>query len=251
MYEKELSVVEKVMREAEGLLRKHYDCVVDVQRKKDESPVTAADKELDAHIRKRLFESFPGDAVNSEESPWNTSRGRRMWLVDPIDGTDNFIEKNDEFSVCVALVADGQPVLGVVYAPLLGKRYVALAGQGAFLNGKKITVDASRDFSEAIQVVSRHLGGDAGKSEFPKNFRLGSSALRMCAVAEGLADVFFYRKTGDDSRLHTWDLAASAIILREAGGAVVDLEKQELLFGGEPSLRRGVIASRKDFIEQL
>ena len=193
--------------------------------KADNSPLTAADLASHQLIVNALQALTPELPILSEEAAdisWNIRKTwQRYWLVDPLDGTKEFIKRNGEFTVNIALIEDGEPVLGVIYAPVLNKTYYAAKGEGAFVKHG----DASRAIrvatpGDTVRVVGSrsHPSPDlAGYlAQFPKHDMVPvGSSLKFCLVAEGSADV--YPRFGPTMQ---WDTGAGHIIALEAGARV-------------------------------
>lgn len=202
-----------------------------VWTKTDSSPLTEADLRADRVICDALEQYFPGVAILSEESASGmTRRSDTFFLVDPLDGTKEFIKRNDEFTVNIALITHGRPVAGVVYAPALERMYFAAEGLGAMkrdavgTNPLNLRVQSDRLGSELRIVGSRsHASKELeawlqGLNE-PYTFLAAGSSLKFCLVAEGLADI--YPRFGPTSQ---WDTAAGQAILEMAGGEVRRLD---------------------------
>lgn len=200
----------------------------DVSQKSDDSPVTEADIASHNVIVKALEEAFPQWPIMSEEAadiPWDERKHwDTYWLIDPLDGTKEFIKRNGDFTVNIALIHQGKPVVGVVYAPVLNSCYSGIAGQGAWKdqNGVETVLDISHRAINAVPVVvgSRsHISPDVqeylAKLGEHQMQSVGSS-LKFCLVAEGKADV--YPRLGLTSE---WDTAAAQAVLEAAGGLVV------------------------------
>lgn len=193
--------------------------------KADNSPLTAADLASHQLIVNALQALTPELSILSEEAAdisWNIRKTwQRYWLVDPLDGTKEFIKRNGEFTVNIALIEDGEPVLGVIFAPVLDKTYYAAKGEGAFVKHG----DASRAIrvatpGDTVRVVGSrsHPSPDlAGYlQQFPKHDMVPvGSSLKFCLVAEGSADV--YPRFGPTMQ---WDTGAGHIIALEAGARV-------------------------------
>lgn len=207
-----------------------------VEKKGDGTPVTRADKAADAVIIAGLKQLTPMLPIVTEETlaqiPYETRRDWATgWLIDPLDGTKEFIERTGEFSVNIALVAAGEPVLGVVYAPATGVLYFGGPAVGAWKlavgRQQRIAVQPAQNGSR-IAVSRRHgKKADAFMAQLPQpvtQVHMGS-ALKTCLVAEGKAD--YYPRFGPTSY---WDTAAAHAILRAAGGEVVDLEGKPLQY---------------------
>jgi 3'(2'), 5'-bisphosphate nucleotidase len=215
-----------------------------VQTKADASPLTAADLAAQKVIMAALCALDPMLPVLSEEAhvlPWSERRSwTRYWLVDPLDGTREFVKRNGEFTVNIALIDDHQSVLGVVLAPVTGELFVAERGKGAWLQtvvgGDWQRLQARTLASPPILAGSRSHGslqdgllrGLLGTDY--QRVPLGSS-LKFCLIARGDADV--YLRLGPTSE---WDTAAAQSVLQEAGGAVLDLQGQAFSYNRGESL---------------
>lgn len=213
-----------------------------VEHKQDHSPLTAADLVSHQTIVAVLQELTPQYPILSEESASidfaERSQWQTYWLIDPLDGTREFIKRNDEFSVLIALIHEHAPVLGVVHAPALQKTWYASLGNGAYLQSAQGEPEAihTRTPSELVTIVgSRSHAGDS-LNEFLQQFEnyefisMGS-ILKACLVAEGKAD--FYPRLGLTSE---WDTAAAQIIVEEAGGVINNLNGQALQYNLKESL---------------
>jgi 3'(2'), 5'-bisphosphate nucleotidase len=209
-------------------------------RKEDASPLTLADLAAHRIIARGLAALAPDIPVLSEEEaarPYAERRAwPRFWLVDPLDGTKEFIKRNGEFTVNIALIEQGVPVLGVVYAPALGVSYSAARGAGAFVqrDGAPEAIHAHAWTAGApVRVVASRSHADSRTAALIE--RLGEhervsmgSSLKLCLVAEGKADV--YPRLAPTME---WDTAAAHAVVSEAGGAVFDLDGKELCYGKE------------------
>jgi 3'(2'), 5'-bisphosphate nucleotidase len=211
--------------------------------KDDDSPVTAADLAAQRVIQEGLHALAPGIPVISEEAlaaPWADRRTwRRHWLVDPLDGTREFVKRNGEFTVNISLVEDHRSVLGVVLAPVTGDLYAAAAGEGAW---RQRTPDAARERlatrpADGMLMVTGSRSYGTGRTMAlldrlgpHETFALGSS-LKFCMIARGDADI--YLRLGATSE---WDTAAAQCVLEEAGGAVLDLAGRPFRYNTRDSL---------------
>ena len=208
-----------------------------VEHKDDRSPLTEADRVAHELLTSRLQALMPALPVLSEESVQVDYEKRtgweRFWLVDPLDGTKEFINRNGEFTVNIALIEGHRPVLGVVHVPVARVTYLACAGQGAF---KQQGTDAARairsrrfDGGKPIVVASRsHAGKETEvflKSIGEHDVVSMGSALKICLVAEGAADV--YPRLGPTME---WDTAAAQCVVELAGGNVTDLDRRPLVY---------------------
>jgi len=213
-----------------------------VEHKADRSPLTEADLAAHTVIAEGLKALAPGLPVLSEERlapPYSVrSQWRRYWLVDPLDGTREFVKRNGEFTVNIALIEDGDPVLGVVFAPVLDEMAHAVRGGGAELEraGDRAPLQVAPRNNPPLRVMGSRSHGDGRLVGFLDRigahelFALGSS-LKFCRLAEGGADL--YLRYGPTSE---WDTAAGQCVLEEAGGAVTDLAGKTLRYNQRDSL---------------
>lgn len=190
------------------------------------SPVTEADVSVDAFLKVRLSQILPEAGWLSEETADDPARmGRRLvWIVDPIDGTRAFLSGHPDWSVAIALLADGRPLAGVVYGPALGAFYEARAGLGATLNGAPLAGSPATGLGDARTAGPKPLvdllEARAGRVRHVE--KIPSLALRLARVAEGSVDVGLVSANARD-----WDIAAADLILREAGGLLTGLTGEE------------------------
>lgn len=222
----------------------------EVQHKEDASPVTMADLVAHRVLAAQLAPLLPVCPVVSEEDAGSQAFRQdsgRFWLIDPLDGTKEFIARNVEFTVNIALVVNGQSVLGVVYAPAIDAMYWGGSGLGAFrcVANEKVAIKVSsgeRSSCCRVVVSKSHL------NEKTKLFidRLGvvsliqvGSSLKFCRVAEGVADI--YPRLAPTCE---WDTAAAQAVLEGAGGVLLDLDRQPLLYGKPNVLNASFIATR-------
>ena len=223
--------VVSLAREAGRTILEIYASSFAVQEKDDRSPLTEADLRSEKLILAGLRRIAPEVPVLAEESaraPYSTRAGwDRLWVVDPLDGTKEFVRRNGEFTVNIALVQDHRPVLGVVHAPALDRTYYACEGVGSFRSDAEATGRAIRVADEGPGPV-RVVGSRSHRGNSLDAFleRIGphemvevGSSLKMCLVAEGLADV--YPRLGPTCE---WDTAAGQCVLEQAGGQVLRLD---------------------------
>ena len=236
-----LEPVTAIAAEAGRRILDVYERQFDVTAKDDGSPLTDADRSAHELIVTRLAQLTPGIPILSEESAKieysQRSGWKRFWLVDPLDGTKEFVNRNGEFTVNIALIDNAVPVLGVVVVPVTAVAYVALRGQGAWketggcdrvpirvrnYQGGRATVVASRSHrGEALDNFLEKLSAREGEYVTTS---MGSS-LKLCLVAEGQADI--YPRLGLTSE---WDTAAAHCVVESAGGRVTDLKGQPLRY---------------------
>jgi len=233
----------EIAKQAGRKIMEIYESDFSVEHKDDSTPLTEADTAAHQIIDSGLNALTPDLPILSEESaaiPFEVRKGwQRYWLVDPLDGTREFVKRNGEFTVNIALIDEQQPVLGVVYAPVLGVYYYACRGQGAY----------KRDaMNEPVRIQSRPWQGGRTVIAGSRSHRgtsletfLGNlgdyemipmgSALKSCLVAEGKADV--YPRLGPTSE---WDTAAAQCVVEEAGGRITDTAMRPLRYNTKDSL---------------
>jgi len=214
-----------------------------VEQKGDDSPLTAADLASHRIIMQGLAELEPDTPVLSEEGadiPYATrSQWQRYWLIDPLDGTREFVKRNGEFTVNIALIEQGRPVVGVVHVPVSGISYLGQSDKGAFKIAADDTVSPIQ-VREKRQATAQVAGSRSHAGDSLQRFldRLGDheivsmgSSLKLCLVAEGIADI--YPRLGPTSE---WDTAAAQAVVEAAGGKVTDTQLEPLLYNTKESL---------------
>lgn len=215
-----------LIRDAGRVIMDIYATDFDVTKKGDESPVTQADQRAEDVILAGLAQLAPGIPVVAEEAVAAgqvPDVGERFFLVDPLDGTKEFISRNGEFTVNIALIEQGRPVLGLVYAPAIGRLFGGVAGQGAWLEdaqGRRAIRCRAVPAEGLTVVASRSHGDETALDAFLGGRKVASrtnagSSLKLCLVAAGEADL--YPRLG---RTMEWDIAAGDAVLRAAGGRV-------------------------------
>lgn len=220
-----------------------YDTDFDVSHKDDNSPLTAADMAAHNTIIEGLNRLTPELPVLSEESteiPFTErSSWQRYWLVDPLDGTREFVKRNGEFTVNIALIDNHKSVLGVVYTPVTGVTYYAARGTGAFKQtpgNEAVSIHARRKPADSTIIAgSRSHRGDSLNAFLERIgeydiISMGSS-LKSCLVAEGRADI--YPRLGPTSE---WDTAAAQCVVEEAGGMLTTTDMQPLRYNTKESI---------------
>lgn len=217
-----------------------------VENKADASPLTAADMAAHQHIVSGLapLSDWPVLSEEAADIDWETrQRWQRYWLVDPLDGTREFVKRNGEFTVNIALIENHLPVMGVVVAPILERAYFAAQGVGAFRQdgaapARPIRVaEAPLQSGSALRVLGSRSHSTPQMASFlqqigPVELLSIGSSLKFCLVAEGAADV--YPRLGPTSE---WDTAAAQCVLEQAGGEVLDASLQTLRYNAKPALR--------------
>jgi len=235
MYEKELELAQKLAVAAGAEIMKIYNTDFEVAYKKDESPLTEADLNANRVIENELTTMFPDYGFLSEESSQDLSRREKefCWIIDPLDGTKEFIKRNDEFTVNIALSRNGRPVLGVVYVPVTEELYYAVKGKGAYYSkdGKTERINVSGRTENIVLLSSRSHRKASFEKILENNKEIidrviaAGSSLKGCLVARGVADVYYrYGPTGE------WDTAAMEMVVLEAGGIFKDMNDEDIVY---------------------
>jgi len=249
---RELETAARIAREASELVRGYHGKQLDVQIKGSDEPVTEADHAASALIVARLHDAFPDDVVLSEELPDTGERiGKsRVWMVDPIDGTRDFVRGETGFVVMLGLAIDGRPRVGAVGHPLSGFVYAGATGTGAWRedpDGARTalhtsTVSSPPDIRLVASKSHRTSRIDVVKEalQITDEMNVGSIGLKIGLVSEALRDLYVYL----GGRTKIWDTCGPEAILAAAGGRMTDVDGQPLVYD-RPDLynRRGIVAS--------
>lgn len=257
------NLVQDVARKAGEMIREAFKQEKRVSTKSSMADlVTESDKKVEQLIISTVKDKFPTHSFIGEESVGDSCvlTDNATWIIDPIDGTTNFVHRFPYIAVSIALLIQKQTVIGLIYNPILDQMYTARPGQGAYCNGEKLQVTQTRDLGQAI--VCAEFGSSRDSKVLDSKFRsmrniieqahglrtLGSAALHMCLCASGNIDAHF------TFGIHIWDIAAGYLIVREAGGVVIDtgggpldLMSRRVLCAGTPELANQIAAS----LEQL
>ena len=228
-YEKELSVCRQVALETGALLRDFLGRVTQIAHKSETDLVTEADLQSEKLILESLGRHFPEDTFLTEETGLHGAASKRVWLIDPLDGTINFAHEMPFFAVSIALQLQGETMLGVVYNPCTQELFEASKGSGAFLNRKSITVSKTDKLIDSLVATGFPYTMHQNPGDVMQRFnnlivrgqsirRLGSAAMDLCYVAAGRLAGFW------EQDLKPWDSAAGAILVEEAGGRVTDFD---------------------------
>jgi 3'(2'), 5'-bisphosphate nucleotidase len=226
---KELAFASRLAREAATIVNTFYVGSSEVRYKSDDEPVTEADRSANQHIVARIGAFFPEDGILSEESKDDFVRLQksRVWIVDPLDGTKEFIARNGEFSIMIGLAVEGRAVLGVVQQPATGLLYAGAVGLGAFLyeDGERIELKVSEraELRNMIMVSSRsHRQQIVDRIRAQLNITRervsGSVGLKVGLISRQLADLYIHPSPG----CKEWDLCAPHAVLEAAGGQISD-----------------------------
>jgi myo-inositol-1(or 4)-monophosphatase len=233
-----LAMVEEIARQAGSLLAEGYGNVHHIHQKGPIDLVTEFDARAEDLIIASLRRLFPEHAILAEESGLMATESEYQWVIDPLDGTTNFAHGVPVFSVSIALVRDNKPVLGVAYDPLRREMFSAEAGRGATLNRLPIHVSSQNDIGDAVlstgfpyDVQTNPCNNFAEFARFTSLTRsirhLGSAALDCAWTAAGRLDGYW------EFGVKPWDIAAGMLIVREAGGRVTTVDRQEEILTGD------------------
>ncbi len=227
MYEKELKIAKQAARQAGQFLKPEFlNWNGKTQYKAKQETFTICDKKSEQIIIKLLKKHFPNYTILSEEKGLMQKHSDYFWTIDPIDGTNNFIHHNPNFTVSISLLYKNEVVLGVTYVPMLDEMYWAVKNQGAYKNNKKIKVSKTKTLSKAIVTYNHGRGMASTKKSFKvyQYFQINayrarnyfSTSLQMAMVAAGHLDIYIVPTT------KIWDIAAGIILLQEAGAQVTN-----------------------------
>ena len=233
-YEKEMSFGREIAKNAGDLALHHRQGGIGFDAKSDESPVTVADRECEKLIVAGLQEAFPDDGLLGEEGALKNSTNRRKWIIDPIDGTRDFIRGTRAWSVLIGLEEDDQVVAGFAYFPATGEMFSASKGGGAFWDDRKMSVSDIAKPSDALLCVNglsfmRRYPFADDLLEWMESFwtvRSMGGCLDAMLVSTGRADVWL------EAQAKPWDLAPLKIIAEEAGAVCFDFAGQDTIYGG-------------------
>jgi myo-inositol-1(or 4)-monophosphatase len=222
----------------------------DLEFKSKKDIVTETDKEVEAFLVKAILARYPDHGVLGEEYGAVQTKSGLRWIIDPIDGTTSFVHRLPFYSISIALEKEGEPVLGVVYAPALNQLFYAEKGKGAFVGDTAIHVSETRELDKAVMATGfACLRAGQQNNNLPifneivpklrDIRRFGSAALDLCYTALGSLDGFW------EMNLNIYDIAAGTVILKEAGGVVTDFT------GGRQFPEKGIAAANKALHNEL
>ncbi len=226
-----LEVAVKAAREAGKIQKLYFGSSLQIEYKGEINPVTEVDRLCDRTISDILLRTFPEHDLLTEESPFEKKGSPYRWIVDPIDGTTNYLHGYPCFCVSIALEVEKEVILGVVYNPILDELFVSEKGKGAYLNGKKIFVSGEKNLFRSFLSTGFPYDVHEHADFYLRYFREflirsfairrpGSAALDLCYLAAGRFDGFW------ELKLQPWDVAAGALMVMEAGGKITDFRGQ-------------------------
>lgn len=255
-YQREIEVATELGRAAGAILLKHYHSPFLVEQKvnalQELEEVTAADREANDLIVHRLLTEFPDDGILAEESKDTERRlaKERVWLIDPMDGTKNFIQRDGDFAVQIGLAVKGEVVAGVVYQPVRDVLYRAALGEGSWIEERDkpaARLRVSNEMKAANMVLASSRSHRSPRMErvvdsfgFRNEMRRGSVGVKIGLIAEQQADIYLHLSPSTKQ----WDTCAPQIILEEAGGRLTDLFGEPLRYNGvRIDNRNGIVAT--------
>jgi myo-inositol-1(or 4)-monophosphatase len=247
-----LNIAIHAAKEAGSLILNYYKADYEIKDKGYHNPVTTADFAADSYLKKTLMEARPEYGWLSEETVDSPDRlnKERVWVVDPLDGTKEFVEGIPNFVVSVALVENGKPIVGVLFNPVTKETFTASDGDGAFLDGKPIQCITKENVNEMVILNSRSETRRGLWEPFDKTFgelkAIGSVAYKLGLTAAGLADIFASLRPKNE-----WDICAGNCIINEAGGKLIDLNGKQRIYNQENTLiTPGLIAGEIDAVNK-
>jgi myo-inositol-1(or 4)-monophosphatase len=241
---RELELAREAALSAGEILERYFrDRGFEIEQKGKDNPVTTADFDADHEIKRLLRAPFPEYGWLSEETADNPDRlsCHRVWIVDPLDGTKEFIKGIPEFVIAIALAEDGHAILGVTYNPIKREMFWCARGSGCYMDSRPVHVTPTPTLEHATVLASR---SETSRGEW-KNYEgklrvnpIGSVAYKLALVAAGRADATFTRTPKSE-----WDIASGAALIVEAGGRITDIDGSEMRFN-KPSVKlKGFVAS--------
>lgn len=241
--EKLLEFAVDIAREAGEITLKYFRKSFTIETKRDGSFVTAADREAEAHLRQRISECFPEDAILGEEEGERKGSSNRRWIVDPVDGTFSFVHGVPLYGVMIGLEIKDEAILGVVNLPALSDLVYGARGVGCFWNGKRARVSAHSDLKEALLLATDFGGcdqygfGDAAArlQSLVKARRTWGDCYGHLLVATGRAEIML------DPVMNIWDCAALQPIVEAAGGTFTDWKGERTIRGGNAISTNGAL----------
>lgn len=245
----ELTILMDAVREAGVAVAALRHAGVEVTRKANNDMLTQADLLANEILKRKLLTAFPGDGWLSEESGDDAARlsCHRVWVVDPIDGTREYVEGLPEYAVSVALVVGGMVALACVFNPETDEMFSAQRGFGTFLNGKRVQCKQhSHDRLVLLASRTEYQRGEWERFSVDEVKPIGSIAYKLALVAAGCADATF--SLGPKSE---WDIAAGVLLVTESGGVVMDKSRCTFVFNQSNVLVNGIIASSSHCARRL
>lgn len=244
----------RLVAESGKILLKYFNKRIKIDYKGRTNPVTRADRESEQKIKHIIKKKFPADKFICEEScplPDKIESASRYWIIDPLDGTVNFTHGFRTFCVSIGLMENRAITAGIVFNPFTGEKFTAIKGKGAFRNGKRIYASKISDMPKSLLVTGFPYYTYKNPKKIFKLFnrfavnaqgirRIGSAAMDLCHVAEGVFEGFW------EENLGSWDVAAGSLIVEEAGGTVTDFSG-----GGKWLFGKNIVASNSKIHKKM
>ena len=238
MFNEELIAAKVAARNAGKILMKYYKSEDnEVKMKGIDNPVTIADKEADKYLSDFLIGEFPNYGWLSEETVDTEERliNNRVWIVDPLDGTKEFIKGIPHFSVSIAMVYNGRPVVGVIYNPATDEMFSCQKSKGVYLNGQKVSTSQKTNLFDASIAVSRselkRNEWEPYKNDFKSINPIGSVAYKLALVSSGNYDIFTTIAPKNE-----WDICAGDCLVSEAGGVLKTINDKKIIYNQKKTL---------------
>ncbi len=233
-----VALLRQLLKDSSKLCRSLYPDQLKVDFKEDGQPVTNVDLEINALIKSQQMHYFPEDCWYSEEEPFCPKEAVYSWIIDPIDGTSNMVNRCSEFVVSIALMQKGKLKAAGVINPITNESWFGTKGSITQLDGKPIHMDTVEDYI----LISKN----ATSVNHPKTKKMGSIAYRICKVVSGAGIAAISLRT-----IHTWDVAAAVFIAQECGYQVSDRYGKELTLAHLEDAVYGIIVARKDKYHEI
>ena len=230
----EINVLEKVCNKASKIIIRDFGEIekLQVSKKGPGDFVTKTDKKVEQIIIEELEKARPGFNILAEEGGTVENKSEYTWIIDPIDGTTNFMHGIPHFAISIGLEKSGELIVGIIFDPIKNEMFYAEKGRGAYLNNSRIRVSSRNTIADSVALTGGPAFSETHKQNFYEEYvamsnhfhqvrKLGSAALDLAYVAAGRAEVFWHKK------LNYWDIAAGIIIVKEAGGTITDYKGKE------------------------
>ena len=243
-YDKELEILCEAAKKASKELNVLAEKGFEKSFKKNDDPVTTGDLLVNTILQDELFGNFPEIAILSEETKDNYKRLKKdkVWVIDPIDGTKEFVEQIPEYSISVALVEKGEPKVGLILNPMRNELYTAVKGEGAFLNDEPIHVKS--EMSDKLSFLASRSEIKRGEWDIFEDeaevIPIGSIAYKLALIAAGKADATFSLGPKNE-----WDIASGCLLIEEAGGIASDTYGQSFIFNQKNTLVNSIVGTSK------
>ena len=248
-----LELSQNATKKAANVILKYYNSSYEVQMKGKGNPVTAADIEADEILKEILMKETPDFGWLSEETRDSSDRLNRdrVWVVDPLDGTKEFVEGIPNFVISVGLVEDGKPILGIIYNPVLDELFTAYSGSGVKLNGDRYTISQNNQFNKMSMLNSRSETKAGLWKPYEKYFNkvipIGSIAYKLALVSTSQSDMVASLKPKNE-----WDICAGHCLINESGGNLITSLGKEITYNNPKTLiTPGLIAGSKISVQNM